>query len=125
MTAARPPAGAKTCLLLHLESKDAPRVRKALPFAFEVLLQMSTLALKDDDDRLMSDNQVREYFGGITEMGLWRWERDESLNFPKAIYIGTWKFRSRREILEFRDRMAAASVGKKCPIPGPKPAVGK
>jgi len=36
--------------------------------------------------RRIPAQQVRQIVG-ISDMGLWRWLRDESLNFPKPIYI--------------------------------------
>lgn len=41
----------------------------------------------DHTDRLMTSRQLREALGGISEMTIWRYERDESLGFPKALRI--------------------------------------
>lgn len=31
--------------------------------------------------------QVRAYFGGISQMSLWRWLNDEKLEFPKPLIV--------------------------------------
>jgi predicted DNA-binding transcriptional regulator AlpA len=33
--------------------------------------------------RFLTSRQVRERYGGISDMGLWRWLQDHELNFPK------------------------------------------
>ena len=45
------------------------------------------------ETRLLPDNKVRERYG-VSAMTLWRWDRDPSLNFPKAIRIRGRKYRA-------------------------------
>ena len=53
---------------------------------------------------LMTANQVREFFGGISEMTLWRWLHDASLNFPRPILIRKRRLWQQSEILDFAAR---------------------
>jgi hypothetical protein len=36
--------------------------------------------------------QVRQRFGGISDMALWRWLHDEDLKFPQPLYIQRRRF---------------------------------
>ena len=38
-------------------------------------------------DRYLSRRSVRQRYGGISNMTLWRWEHDASLNFVSAVLI--------------------------------------
>jgi len=54
---------------------------------------------------------VRDICGGISDMTLWRWLENESLNFPRPIYIGNrryWREADVIEWLEARDTQSAA-----------------
>lgn len=42
--------------------------------------------------RLLTAKEVRERFGGISDMSLWRWLDSETLNFPKPIHIQRRRF---------------------------------
>ena len=42
--------------------------------------------------RLISASVVREMFGGVSSMTVWRWLQDESLGFPKPIYVQRRRF---------------------------------
>ncbi len=47
------------------------------------------------DDMLLTAKQVRTRYGNVSDMALWRWLRDEKLEFPKPIVINNrrcWKF---------------------------------
>jgi hypothetical protein len=58
----------------------------------------------DDHDELVPDPVVwREL--GITNMTLWRWDRDPTLDFLPPIKIRNRNFRSRRQLEEFKARM--------------------
>ena len=37
--------------------------------------------------RFLTAGQVRERFGGISDMTLWRWLHDDSLAFPKPMVV--------------------------------------
>jgi hypothetical protein len=57
----------------------------------------------DKDNGLMTSKQVREFFQ-ITEMSLWRWERNEALAFPEPVVICRRKYYPRAEIEAFANR---------------------
>lgn len=42
--------------------------------------------------RFETSRQVRQRFGNISEITLWRWENNSSLGFPKPIKINNRKF---------------------------------
>jgi len=42
---------------------------------------------------------LRARFGDISEMTLWRWERNDNLAFPKALTINGRKYYSLEEIV--------------------------
>jgi hypothetical protein len=46
-----------------------------------------------DRDTLLPDRKVRERYGGISEMTLYRWDHDPSLGFPPPIRINGRKYR--------------------------------
>ena len=65
--------------------------------------------------RLLPDSQVRQRYGGISAMTLWRWDSDPALGFPKPVRINNRKYRSEDELDAFdrqravlRDSAAAA-----------------
>lgn len=63
-----------------------------------------------DTERLITSRQLREALGGISEMTVWRYERDEALGFPKALRIRKRKFWRAADIDQWvsgRDRAAA------------------
>ena len=46
----------------------------------------------EDTTVFMSARQVRERYGNRSDMALWRWLRDEKLNFPKPLYINQFRY---------------------------------
>jgi hypothetical protein len=44
------------------------------------------------DDVYLSARQVRTRYGNVSEQALWRWLRDEKLNFPKPFYINQFRY---------------------------------
>ena len=50
---------------------------------------------------------VRQRYG-ISEPTLWRWERDPSVNLPKAIVIAKRRYWRLAELLEFEQRQQQA-----------------
>ena len=61
------------------------------------------------DDTLMTAAQVREHFGGISEMTLHRWMRNEALGFPQPIVIHRRRFWRRSDIAAFEARQRGAA----------------
>ena len=49
---------------------------------------------------------------GVTSMTLWRWLRDESINFPQPVRIGRFRYFSIAELEAWEaDRVAARKGG--------------
>lgn len=53
------------------------------------------------ENNLLPSAAVKELFGGISDMTIWRWERDETLGFPKPVRIRRMKFWRANELAEF------------------------
>jgi len=49
--------------------------------------------------RYLSATQVRNRFGNISAMCLWRWLNSAELNFPRPIYVNRRRFFREDEIL--------------------------
>jgi predicted DNA-binding transcriptional regulator AlpA len=45
----------------------------------------------EKDDTFLPARKVWERYG-VSDMSLFRWERDERMNFPKPIRIGRYKY---------------------------------
>ena len=76
----------------------------------------------DEDSILIPDTKVRELFGGITIMTIWRWEHAD-IGFPPAVMIHKRKYRNRRAVLAWRDqKIAEAAVKCRNPLPERKRA---
>ncbi len=52
--------------------------------------------------------QVRERYGGISDMTLWRWLRDPNLQFPKPIVINGRRYWRWDKLDAFDDAQAAS-----------------
>jgi predicted DNA-binding transcriptional regulator AlpA len=52
------------------------------------------------DKRLLPDRKVCERYS-VSQMTLWRWDRDPQLNFPRAIRIRGRKYRDEGELDAF------------------------
>jgi predicted DNA-binding transcriptional regulator AlpA len=57
----------------------------------------------------ITPKQLRQRFGNISEMTLWRWLRDESLGLPKPLVINRRKYFDLSEIETWERRRAAQS----------------
>ena len=57
------------------------------------------------ETRLIPDSKVRERYG-ISGMTLYRWDRDDSLNFPKPVRIRGRKYRDEAQLDAFDTSMA-------------------
>lgn len=58
----------------------------------------------------LTAKKVRERFGGISAMTLWRWERDEVLPFPAPLVLNRRKFYELPKIEAWERARAAASL---------------
>jgi hypothetical protein len=63
------------------------------------------------EKKYLTEKQVKARYGNVTAMTIWRWERNEELGFPKAIYIQGRKYRS-LEQLEAWERNRASASGR-------------
>lgn len=61
----------------------------------------------NSNKQYITRRKVRARFGGISDMTLWRWDKDEKLAFPKAISINGRKYYDLAEIEEW-ERVRAA-----------------
>ena len=59
-------------------------------------------------NRHISAHDVRHLCGGISDMSLWRWLHDESLAFPKPIYIARRRYWREADVIAWLDRQAEA-----------------
>ena len=70
----------------------------------------TVFAKADEPDKLVPDPQVREEFGGVSLMTLWRWDHDPDLGFAPAIKINGRNYRSRRALEDFKKRMVQRAI---------------
>jgi hypothetical protein len=61
-------------------------------------------------DIFVPDQVVREEFGDISEITQWRWDNDPELGFPPPIYIRGRKFRSRRMLEAFKQKVLTDAI---------------
>jgi predicted DNA-binding transcriptional regulator AlpA len=62
----------------------------------------------EDDSVLLPSAKVKMRFGGISDMTLWRWERNEKLGFPQPVRINRRRYYRLGDIKEFERRRFAA-----------------
>ncbi|KAA9009698.1 transcriptional regulator [Histidinibacterium aquaticum] len=62
--------------------------------------------------KLLTADQVRHLFGGVSDMSLWRWTQDSTLGFPQAIYIQRRRYWREADVLSFIERRAMASAAE-------------
>lgn len=63
--------------------------------------------MQESNDELLTTKAVQERFGGISAMTIWRWCRDEALDFPAPIRIRGRRYWRARDLDEFERRCAA------------------
>ena len=59
-----------------------------------------------DDDRLITANDVRARYGGISAMTLSRWLKDDRLNFPQPIRIHNLRYFRLADLVEWEKTRA-------------------
>ena len=69
--------------------------------------------------RLIPDREVRERYK-LSSMGLWRWDHDSNLNFPKPVWIRGRKYRDEAELAAFDRACIEARAGQACASPPPQ-----
>ena len=67
---------------------------------------------KSSNCDLVPDPEVARDFR-VTLVTLWRWDRDPKLGFPPAVKIRTRKYRVRKELEEFKERMMALAIAER------------
>jgi hypothetical protein len=68
--------------------------------------QLTKLSNVFEEDRYINSAQLRQMFGGISEMTVWRWERLAEDPLPEAVWINGRKYRSLAELRAWRKRRA-------------------
>lgn len=59
--------------------------------------------------RRISINSVCDLCGGVSHMTIWRWQQDESLGFPKPVYIARRRYWREAEIQAWLEARAEAA----------------
>ncbi|MGB3313277.1 MAG: transcriptional regulator [Albidovulum sp.] len=52
---------------------------------------------------------VREICGAVSDMTIWRWQNDPTLNFPKPIYIGRRRYWREADVIAWLNAQAEAA----------------
>ena len=60
--------------------------------------------------KLLTAPQVRERFGDISDMTLWRWLESPTLGFPRPVYIQRRRFFDAAEIEAWEAKRRTAEV---------------
>lgn len=61
------------------------------------------------ENKLIVSATVREICGGISDMSLWRWLNDPTLEFPKPIMIQRRRYWREAEVLSWIEERAKAA----------------
>lgn len=59
-------------------------------------------------NKLMTAAAVRDALGGVSDMTVWRWLNDPTINFPRPIRIARRRYWRACEIAAWLDEQAAA-----------------
>lgn len=59
--------------------------------------------------RIIKAQDLRAICGGISDMTLWRWLNDQSLDFPRPIYLGRRRYWRETEVLAWLDAREVAA----------------
>ena len=54
--------------------------------------------------RFLSAKQLRERYGSVSDMTLWRWVRHPKLDFPQPVYINGRRFWAEADVDAFDER---------------------
>jgi predicted DNA-binding transcriptional regulator AlpA len=57
----------------------------------------------------LTATQVRQRFGGISDMTLWRWMHDDRLGFPRPAVINRRRYFRSADIETFQERQATSA----------------
>ena len=70
--------------------------------------------MKEDQDSLIPAAQVREHFGGVSDMWIHRRLHDDS-EFPRPLYIGRLRFWRLSELVAWEARLPRSNPGQVSP----------
>ncbi len=59
---------------------------------------------------MLTARQVRSRYGGVSDMGLWRWLRDERLAFPQPIVINNRRYWKLSDLTQWETTQAGKRV---------------
>ena len=62
-----------------------------------------------DESELITARTLRHRFGGVSDMTVWRWCRDEALGFPTPLRINKRRYWRLADIQAFEARQAECS----------------
>ncbi len=60
--------------------------------------------------RYLNSRQVRERYGSISDMSLWRWLNNEALRFPKPLIINNRRFWDQSSLEEWERTRSASPL---------------
>lgn len=60
------------------------------------------------DNQLTPATAVRQTLGGVSSMTLWRWLKDEEMNFPKPLFINGRRYWRAADIAAWLEAREAA-----------------
>lgn len=63
--------------------------------------------MTQDKGKRIQAAAVRDLCGDVSDMTLWRWLNDPSLNFPQPIYIGRRRYWREADVIAWLDAQAA------------------
>jgi predicted DNA-binding transcriptional regulator AlpA len=78
---------------------------------------MKKLKLKNDPqapqlnihDRYLTSTQVRQRYGDLSEMSIWRWLRDPDMAFPRPLVLRRRRFWREADLVAWERQRAARS----------------
>ena len=73
-----------------------------------------TLPILADDDDLVPASIVKKENGSVSDMTIWRWQRDPQIRFPKPdVIINGRRYWKRRTLRQHRQRIENLSKGNR------------
>ena len=64
----------------------------------------------NQSDVMLTAKQVRTRYGGVSDMALWRWLRDERLAFPRPIVINSRRYWKLSDLAQWEITQASRKV---------------
>lgn len=62
-----------------------------------------------DDAKLITARRLRELLGGVSDMCIWRWQKDPAKAFPQPLYIGKRRYWRETEVRAWIDAQATSA----------------